>query len=363
MCVTEEGLSRQPTVWERLPSPNNLRAARQITETSAVTVNYGRTAIRQILCGNDKRLLVIVGPCSVHDSEAIIEFAERLALVSRELSDDLAVVMRTYFEKSRTASGWPGMAIVPDVFGHADPARGFALARSISMKITDLGLPIAMEWVSAVGPAYLDDLVSWGCIGARTVESQIHRQLASGLPMPVGMKNATDGSIAAAVNAILTASHPQPWIGMAPEGTVAFRHTAGNPDCHLVLRGGRSGTNYHLEAEREAYRILAASGLPERLIIDASHANSDKSHERQRVVAHDIADRIATGDTAVCGIMLESFLSPGTQNAVATQPLIRGQSITDQCMSWSTTAEVLTELAAAARSRTRTIPRRSKRQR
>jgi salicylate synthase/phospho-2-dehydro-3-deoxyheptonate aldolase len=304
-----------------------------------------------VLNGTDDRLLVIVGPCSIHEQEAAVEYAGRLSELADTLSDDLLVVMRTYFEKPRTSVGWPGLALSPDLHGPPDPERGFRLARQLMAEITDMGVPVAVEWLTPVAPAYFEDLVAWGSIGARSVENQTYRQMASSLAMPIGMKNRTDGAVHPAVDAVRAAARRQAFLGIAPDGSAALTRTAGNPDCHVVLRGGANGPNYHSSAVRHAQGLLRAAGLSERLVIDASHGNCNKDHERQRAVALDLGQQVGAGSEVIRGVMLESFLVAGRQEAAADRPLERGQSVTDPCMSWPVTAEVLAELAAATGNR------------
>jgi salicylate synthase/phospho-2-dehydro-3-deoxyheptonate aldolase len=341
------------STWEPLTRPDELRDTVPATMESVRTTQDGRTAIRRILTRADDRLLVIVGPCSLQDKESSLDYAGRLRDVAERLSDDLFVVMRAYVEKPRTALGWAGLAHAPDLLGPPDPQQGFLLARSVLADITGMGVPVAVEWLTSVGPAYLEDLVSWGCVGARTVEAQSHRQMASALPMPVGMKNRTDGAVDVAVNAIRVAERGQAVLGVAPDGRVALTRTTGNPDCHLVLRGGTNGPNHHPRAVRDAVRRLREAGLPERVVIDASHGNSAKDHERQPAVAAEIGRQVSGGESAIRGVMLESFLLAGRQDVVAGRPVTRGRSVTDACMSLSVTAEVLAELAVATRHRRR----------
>jgi salicylate synthetase len=341
------------STWEPLTRPDELRDTVPATMESVRTAQDGRTAIRRILTGADDRLLVIVGPCSLQDKESSLDYAGRLRDIAERLSDDLVVVMRAYVEKPRTALGWAGLAHAPDLLGPPDPQQGFLLARSVLADITGMGVPVAVEWLTWVGPAYLEDLVSWGCVGARTVEAQPHRQMASALPMPVGMKNRTDGAVDVAVNAIRVAERGQAVLGVAPDGRVALTRTTGNPDCHLVLRGGTNGPNHHPRAVRDAVRLLREAGLPERVVIDASHGNSAKDHERQPAVAAEIGRQVSAGESAIRGVMLESFLLAGRQDVVAGRPVTRGRSVTDACMSLPVTAEVLAELAAATGHRRR----------
>jgi salicylate synthetase len=351
MSVPEAISESVGTTWEKLTSPDELRRTVPATAVSTTTARHGRSVIRRVLDSADDRLLVIAGPCSLQDRETALEYADRLRKVADELSDDLVVVMRAYVEKPRTSFGWTGLAHAPDLFGAPDPERGLRLARSVLADITDMAVPVAVEWLTTVSPAYLADLVSWGCIGARTIESQPHRHLASALAMPVGMKNRTDGAVDIAVNAIQVAEREQTFLGVTQDGVIAFTRTAGNPDCHLVLRGGSNGPNHHPSAVRDALRSLSAAGLPERLVIDASHGNCAKDHERQRTVVTEIGGQVEAGSTAIRGIMLESFLLAGRQEVVAGRGVTRGRSVTDACMSWSVTAEALTELAAATRAR------------
>ncbi|MFJ2008671.1 salicylate synthase [Streptomyces chartreusis] len=353
--------SASTAAWEPLTTPDAVRQLVPRTTAAATTVERARTEIRQVLTRTDDRLLVIVGPCSVHDPEAAIEYAGRLRKIADSLSGELLIVMRTYVEKPRTVLGWPGLAAAPDLNGPPDPERGFRLARSLMAEICGMGVPVATEWLTTVAPAYLADLVAWGCIGARTVESQIHRQLASWLPMPIGMKNRTDGAVQPAVDAIRAAAQSHGFLGVSPSGATALLRSVGNNDCHLVLRGGADGPNYDLAAIEGAERLLDTAGLPERLLIDASHGNSAKDHERQAAVALDIAGQVRAGVRAIRGVMLESFLAAGRQVPMPGRPLVRGQSITDACMGWPTTAAVLTELATAANDRRRRAASRARR--
>jgi anthranilate synthase component 1/salicylate synthetase len=348
-------VSATTPVRGKLATPAALRDAVPGTAAAKTTVSNGKSAVRSVLNGADDRLLVIVGPCSLHDAETALDYAGRLRETAERLSEDLVVVMRAYVEKPRTALGWAGLAFTPDPFGPPDPQRGFPLVRSILADIAGLGMPVAVEWLSAIGPAYLDDLVSWGCIGARTVEAQTHRQLASALDMPIGMKNRTDGAVDVAVNAVRVAAQSHAFPSVGPDGSIVLAMTRGNPDCHIVLRGGTAGPNFHPRAVRDAVRMLAEADLPRRLLVDASHDNSGKDHLRQRVVAGEIGRQIRDGVGAIRGVMLESFLLPGRQEMRNGRPLTPGRSITDACMSWPVTVEVLTELAAAARARRRHV--------
>ena len=334
-----------------LVTPALLRHELPLGEEAAGTVVEGRTAIAQVLDRVDDRLLVVVGPCSVHDPVAAREYADLLAGAVRRFADDLLIVMRVYFEKPRSTVGWKGLINDPGLDGSGDVNRGLRTARSLLLEVLARRLPVGCEFLDPIMPQYLADTVGWGAIGARTVESQVHRQLASGLSMPVGMKNRPDGSVGTAVDAIKAAGVPHIFTGIDESGTPAILHTRGNADCHLILRGGAAGPNYHAEAVNDALRRLRGAGLPERLVIDASHGNSGKDHERQPLVAADIANQLEAGQRGIVGVMLESFLVPGRQELDPTGPLVHGQSVTDACMGWEVTERVLERLALATRHR------------
>jgi 3-deoxy-7-phosphoheptulonate synthase len=310
-----------------------------------------RSEVKAILDRVDDRLLVVVGPCSVHDPEAAIDYAQRLAARAKELGDDLCVAMRVYFEKPRTTTGWKGLINDPNLDGSRDVNVGLHTARRLLLEVTDLGLAIGCEFLDPITPQYISDVVAWGAIGARTTESQIHRQLASGLSMPVGFKNGTAGSVKLAVDAVRAAAAPHAFAGVDVSGTPAILYTEGNPDCHVILRGGRGSPNYDPETVARTLDELRAAELPERLVIDASHDNSGKDHERQPQVVSEIADQIASPNGAIVGVMLESFLVAGRQDLEADRDLIYGQSITDACMDWDTTVLTLDRLASAVRKR------------
>ncbi|QEU99259.1 3-deoxy-7-phosphoheptulonate synthase [Streptomyces viridifaciens] len=336
------------THW--VSTPEELLRELPLTASAARSVHAGRLVARQVLDGDDDRLLVVVGPCSIHDVNAGLAYAKYLGDLGRDLMDDLAVVMRVYIEKPRTTVGWTGMLTDPALDGSLDLDRGLRATRALMLEIAEMGTAIATEWLSPAAPAYLADLVSWGAIGARTVESQVHRQLASGLPMPVGMKNGSTGSVGVAVDAVRSAAAPHAYLGLGPDGRPVKLHTSGNPDCHVVLRGASGRPNYDAENVRETARLLAEAGLPTGLVIDASHGNSGKDHVQQAVVARQIGEQIAEGGTDIRGVMLESFLIPGRQELGEGEPVF-GQSVTDACMGWDATAEVLRDLAAAVRRR------------
>jgi len=316
----------------------------------AEVVLRGRSEVTAILDRADDRLLVIVGPCSVHDPDAALDYARLLSASAAALRDDLCVAMRVYFEKPRTTTGWKGMINDPHLDGSGDVNGGLRMARKLLLEVLGLGLPVACEFLDPITPQYISDAVAWGAIGARTTESQIHRQLGSGLSMPVGFKNRTDGNVQVAVDAVRAAAVSHAFAGVDVTGTPAILHTSGNPDCHIILRGGREAPNYPAAAVGNALAKLREAGLPERVVIDASHDNSGKDHERQPLVAADVAAQIAHGSTAIVGVMLESFLAAGRQE-LGVSALTYGQSITDACMDWEATDLVLDRLAAAVRAR------------
>jgi len=334
-----------------LKGPEVLLDTLPLADTQADVVLRGRAEVKEILDHTDDRLLVIVGPCSVHDVDAAHEYAERLAAKAKGLEADLCVAMRVYFEKPRTTTGWKGLINDPGLDDSGDVNRGFLLARKLLLEVLELGLPVGCEWLDPITPAYISDLVAWGAIGARTTESQIHRQLASGLSMPIGFKNRTDGNVDVAVDAVRAAAASHVFTGVDPEGNPAILRTSGNSDCHVILRGGRGAPNYAPQSIEDAVQKLDAAGLPRRVIVDASHDNSGKNHERQPRVVDDIAAQVADGSTSIVGVMLESFLVAGNQPLGDRESLVYGQSITDKCMDWDTTVTALDGLAAAVRAR------------
>ena len=333
-----------------LVAPELMLGEQPLTTAAADIVLDGRSAVTGILDHADDRLLVVVGPCSVHDVDAALAYAERLSASAKALQDDLLIVMRVYFEKPRTTTGWKGLINDPHLNGSGDVNEGLRMARKLLLEVLDLGLPVGCEFLDPITPQYIADTVSWGAIGARTTESQIHRQLASGLSMPVGFKNGTDGDITVAVDAVRAAAVPHTFAGIDIDGTPAILSTRGNPDCHIILRGGRDAPNYSSDSVADALSRLHAVGLPERVVVDASHDNSGKDHTRQPMVVGDIAAQVAGGNEALVGVMLESFLLAGRQDLAAGE-LTYGQSITDACMSWETTTEVLDQLGAAVCAR------------
>jgi 3-deoxy-7-phosphoheptulonate synthase len=329
-----------------LISPALLRHDLPCDPRVAETVTRGRAAVTDILDGDDDRLLVVVGPCSVHDPDAALDYAHRLAARAEELSGELCVVMRTYFEKPRTTVGWKGLINDPGLDGTFDVNRGLRTARTLLLDISALGLPVGCEFLDPITPQYIADVVTWGSIGARTAESQVHRQLVSGLSMPVGIKNATDGDIRAAIDGMRAAAASHVFMGVNADGLAGLVTTTGNPDTHVILRGGATPNYSAADVAATADRLRAA-GLPERIVVDASHGNSGKDHVRQAGVVAELAERIATGERAVTGLMMESFLEAGRQEL--GPDMVRGRSVTDACMSWGTTDELLGTLADAVR--------------
>jgi 3-deoxy-7-phosphoheptulonate synthase len=337
--------------FQPLIAPDELLAELPLGETRAATVRGSRAAVRRILAGADDRLLVVVGPCSVHDPHAAVDYAVRLAKTAAEHADELFVVMRVYFEKPRTTVGWKGLINDPGLDGSHDVHRGLRTARRLLLDVLDLGLPVGCEFLDPNSPQYIADTVSWGAIGARTTESQVHRQLASGLSMPVGFKNGTNGSIKVAVDACRTARQSHVFFGLDASGRAAVVTTTGNPDLHVILRGGKDGPNYQPRHVGAALDTVAQAGMPRILMIDASHDNSGKDHSRQAVVAREIAEQLGTGQRGIAGVMIESFLVAGRQDLAGPGPLTYGQSVTDACMGWDTTADVLAQFATAVRHR------------
>ncbi len=321
-----------------------------ITEQAARLVFTTRQRIAEIIHGRDDRLLVIVGPCSIHDPEAALDYASRLARVRKELAADLEIVMRVYFEKPRTTIGWKGLVNDPDLDGSFDINKGLRIARQTLLAINNLGVPAAHEFLDLITPQYFADLVSWGAIGARTTESQGHRELASGLSCPVGFKNGTDGDVQIAVDAIRAASHPHVFLSLTKAGHVAIFSTSGNQDCHLILRGGRR-PNYDAESVAAAAQLLTAAGIQTGIMIDCSHGNSRKQHERQIEVGYDVAGQVAAGNRRIMGLMVESNIHPGRQDIVPGKPLAYGVSVTDACIGWEDTEDLLRIFAEAARKR------------
>jgi 3-deoxy-7-phosphoheptulonate synthase len=321
-----------------------------LDEGLAASVASSRSEVVRVVDGDDDRLLVVVGPCSVHDPVAALDYAKRLAALAREHKRELLVVMRTYFEKPRTTVGWKGLINDPKLDGSFSINQGLRVARTFLRDVVALGVPTGLEFLDPITPQFMADLVSWGAIGARTTESQVHRELASGLSMPVGFKNGTHGGIQIAVDAIRSAREPHRFLSVTKHGLAAIVATTGNPQCHAILRGGSSGPNYSESAIAEATTALAKAGLRPCLMVDCSHANSGKDPNRQPLVAQDLAQQISRGSQAIFGVMLESFLLGGRQE-LEHKPLNYGQSITDGCLAWDATVPVLAMLADAVKRR------------
>ena len=335
-----------------LPAPRLLRQELPAGEAQAAFIAGARAATRAILRGEDDRLLVIVGPCSVHEPASALDYATRLRDVTARFSGELLLVMRVYFEKPRTRMGWKGLIYDPGLDGQGDIGEGLRQARHLLLECARLGVPAASEILDLVTPQYYAELLTWGAIGARTVESPLHRQMASALSAPVGFKNATSGSASTAIDAILVAAQAHRFPTISLEGTATVITTTGNPDGHLVLRGTADGPNYDAASVQAAALALQAAALPTRLVIDCSHGNSGKEYARQSIVAADIAQQLAAGSDSICGVMLESHLLDGRQDLVNGRAGLRyGQSITDACIGWETTVNVLQDLATAVKQR------------
>ena len=339
-----------------IPAPRYFLKELPLTNEMSDLVLKSRQEIRDVLHGRDDRLLAIVGPCSIHDPKAAHEYAERLAAVKKELDDRLVIVMRVYFEKPRTTVGWKGLINDPDIDGSCNIRKGLLLARRTLLGVLDEGLAAATEFLEPTSPQYISDAISWGAIGARNTESQVHRQLASGLSMPIGFKNATDGSIKAPADSCFASAQQHTFFGIDHLGRAAVVKTLGNPDCHVVLRGSSHGPNYDAASVAKAMDTIRAempaeSAAAHGLIVDCSHGNSGKDEHRQAQVVRDIAGRIAKGEQGITGIMMESFIEGGNQKAAPLDQLVYGKSITDKCLSWNTTEQLLRELAHAVAAR------------
>lgn len=333
--------------------PDVVHGELPIADEASEGICATRNAIHHILHGQDDRLLVVIGPCSIHDPQAAIEYATRLKKLKDELAEDLLIVMRVYFEKPRTTVGWKGLINDPDLDDSCHINKGLRTARKLLLDINNLGVPAATEYLDLVTPQYVADLISWGAIGARTTESQVHRELASGLSCPVGFKNGTDGTLRVAVDAIRSASQPHNFLSLTKAGHSAIFSTSGNDDCHIILRGGKK-PNYDAASVQEAANELESAGLTPQIMIDFSHANSSKQYSRQLQVAKDVGQQIAAGDRRIIGAMVESHLLEGRQNVEKGKELVYGQSITDACISWESSIELLKGLAAAVKQRRQT---------
>lgn len=335
---------------KELVTPLQVHEALPLNEDAAAVVVTARQDIHNIIAGTDDRLLVVIGPCSIHDPKAALEYCQRLLVKKQELHTDLLIVMRVYFEKPRTTVGWKGLINDPQLDGSYQINEGLHIARSLLLEINQSGMPAATEFLDMITPQYVADLIAWGAIGARTTESQVHRELASGLSAPIGFKNGTDGNLRIAIDAIKAASHPHHFLSVTQSGRSAIVATSGNPDCHVILRGGKE-PNYSVDHVHAAAADLAAAGLPQKLMVDFSHANSRKDYRRQIEVAEDTAAQISSGESYIMGVMVESHLSEGRQDLVAGAELQYGKSITDACIGWDDTDRVLSVLADAVRTR------------
>ena len=322
-----------------------------VTEAASETIFNARREIAAILAGRDPRLLVLAGPCSIHDAKAAREYGALLKEAIAEFSTDLRIVMRVYFEKPRTTIGWKGLINDPHLDQSYKINDGLRLARRLLLDLAEMGVPTGTEFLDMISPQYIAGLVAWGAIGARTTESQVHRQLVSGVSCPVGFKNGTSGDVQVAIDAVLSAAHSHTFLGHTKHGQTAIFVTTGNPDCHIILRGGRKTVNYSAECVADTAARMQAAGIEPRIMIDFSHANSGKNYCKQAMVCHDVAQQIAGGDRRIIGAMIESNLVAGAQKLVPGQPLVYGQSITDGCIDWKETRELLKELAQAARKR------------
>jgi 3-deoxy-7-phosphoheptulonate synthase len=356
------GLARKPLMfhptedlriqWTKVVLPPVfLEEELPVSEAASTTIYNGRNEITAILNGQDDRLLVLAGPCSIHDPKAAREYAALLKGAIDEFSSDLRIVMRVYFEKPRTTIGWKGLINDPHLDGTYKINDGLRLARHLLLDLAGMGVPTGTEFLDMISPQYIAGLVSWGAIGARTSESQVHRQLVSGVSCPVGFKNGTSGDVQVAIDAVLSASYSHTFLGHTHHGQSAIFVTAGNPDCHIILRGGTKQVNYTAECVAQTAALMEKAGIPQRIMIDSSHANSQKDYRRQAVVCHDVAAQIAAGDRRIMGAMFESNLVAGAQKLVPGQPLVYGQSVTDGCIDWAETRTLLAELAAAVRTR------------
>jgi 3-deoxy-7-phosphoheptulonate synthase len=332
-------------------APEDLKRVFPLTETAADFVTHSRKQIQDLLYGRDRRLMAVVGPCSIHEPAAVLDYARRLAAVAHELADQLFVVMRAYFEKPRTTVGWKGLINDPDLNGTYRISKGLGVARRLLCEITDLGLPLATETLGPINPQYLADLISWGCIGARTSESQIHREMVSGLSFPVGIKNSTDGNLMNAIDALKAAGQPHSFLGITHGGRAAIVNTVGNPDVHIVLRGGSDRPNYYPEDIARTEGLLRNAGLPAAILVDCSHANSRKDPERQAEVLENVVEQVAGGNRSLFGFMVESNLEAGNQPIPEDLRQLRhGVSVTDKCADWATTEAMLRRAHAALKA-------------
>lgn len=334
-----------------LISPALLMEEFPITPEATNTVVDARKATTDIIQGRDDRLIVVVGPCSIHDPQAALDYARLLEQYRERLVDDLLIIMRIYFEKPRTTVGWKGLINDPDLSQRFDINKGLKISRKLLLDLAALGMPAGSEFLDTIVPQYISDLISWGAIGARTTESQVHRELSSGLSMPIGFKNGTRGNMQIAIDAIGAARHPHHFLSVTKEGLAAIVSTTGNDTCHVILRGSSQGTNYEPEHVAEATHLLEKAGLTNRLMIDCSHGNSNKDHNRQPLVVDAVCEQLRAKQMAIGGVMIESNLVAGNQSLTADKPLTYGQSVTDACVSWEQTAPLLEQLAQAVQQR------------
>lgn len=344
--------NRRVVAFHDLPSPEEVMEKQPLTPDLVSEVERSRLDVARVVSGEDDRLIVVVGPCSIHDPEAAIDYARRLKATADELAEDLLVVMRVYFEKPRTTVGWKGLINDPDLDGSYKINKGLHMAREVLIEVLRTGLPAGAEFLEPNSPQYIADAVSWGAIGARTTESQVHRQLASGLSMPIGFKNGTDGNVQVAVDSLVSAANPHFFFGMNDQGRASVVETAGNQNCHIILRGGTAGPNWDDASLADAAQRLEKADQAVSIMVDASHANSGKSEVRQAEVVGEIADMISGGDDRITGIMMESFIEAGAQKITeGRNGLVYGKSVTDACMDWGTTDALLRELAEAVAAR------------
>ncbi len=328
-------------------APADLRQVFPMNEGGSEFITASREQIKKILRGEDHRLMVVVGPCSIHDPKGAVDYAERLASLATELSDQLFIIMRVYFEKPRTTVGWKGLINDPDMDGSHKISKGLGIARGLLCKVTELKLPVANEMLDPITPEYLADMICWGAIGARTTESQTHRELASGLSFPIGFKNGTDGNLQIALDAMVSAKAPHSFLGINREGLTSIVQTTGNPDVHIVLRGSGRKPNYHPEDILKTEEMLAKSGLLPTIMVDCSHGNSEKNHEKQPEVLDAVISQIEAGNRSISGVMIESYLESGNQSIPSDHSKLKyGVSITDKCIDWGTTERILREAHA-----------------
>ena len=328
-------------------APTDLRQVFPMNVEESEFITSSREQLKRILHGKDPRLMVVVGPCSIHDPSGAIEYAERLARLNAELSDQLFLVMRVYFEKPRTTVGWKGLINDPDMDGSHQISKGLGIARGLLCRITDMKLPVANEMLDPITPEYLADLISWGAIGARTTESQTHRELASGLSFPIGFKNGTDGNLQIAFDAMIASQHSHSFLGINREGLTSIVQTTGNPDVHIVLRGGSKKPNYYPEDIKKTEELLEKAGIYTTIMVDCSHGNSEKDHEKQPLVLENVISQIEAGNRSISGVMIESYLEAGNQPLAKDLSQIKyGVSITDKCIDWATTERCLREAHA-----------------